>query len=305
MSKRVLADNIKWLIGSTLILFLLGCSSESSRKDRIEVDASEISSQELAKEGIQTARQIFYSLPSPLETAMILKRSGAQYNEELLNPVDNASKYTTNKSMALNLGIYSTDLSYASLFDQTQASIKYMAVSKRMAEGLGILNAIDNTIVQRLEENVNNREAIMDIISESLLNTSSILEEDDRVAISSVILVGGRIEGLYIATSLVDDVKQDDNELVDRIIDQKLSLSTVVNLLEQHKDNSDVNEVLGDIKALAAVYEKIQISFSGVEAVEQEGQTTVLRSKNVVSVNPTVFNELRNKVASIRTKYIM
>ena len=164
MSKRVLADNIKWLIGSTLILFLLGCSSESSRKDRIEVDASEISSQELAKEGIQTARQIFYSLPSPLETAMILKRSGAQYNEELLNPVDNASKYTTNKSMALNLGIYSTDLSYASLFDQTQASIKYMAVSKRMAEGLGILNAIDNTIVQRLEENVNNREAIMDII---------------------------------------------------------------------------------------------------------------------------------------------
>ncbi|MGB4534563.1 MAG: hypothetical protein WBI34_00185, partial [Tenuifilaceae bacterium] len=111
--------------------------------------------------------------------------------------------------------------------------------------------------------------------------------------------------GLYIATSLVDDVKQADNELVDRIIDQKLSLSTVVNLLEQHKDNSDVNEVLGDIKALAAVYEKIQISFSGVEAVEQEGQTTVLRSKNVVSVNPTVFNELRNKVASIRTKYIM
>lgn len=145
----------------------------------------------------------------------------------------------------------------------------------------------------------------MDIISESLLNTSSILEEDDRVAIGSVILVGGWIEGLYIATSLVDDVKQADNELVDRIIDQKLSLSTVVNLLEQHKDNSDVNEVLGDIKALAAVYEKIQISFSGVEAVEQEGQTTVLRSKNVVSVNPTVFNELRNKVASIRTKYIM
>ena len=99
--------------------------------------------------------------------------------------------------MALNLGIYSTDLSYASLFDQTQASIKYMAVSKRMAEGLGILNAIDNTIVQRLEENVNNREAIMDIISESLLNTSSILEEDDRVAIGSVFSLAGGLRFIH------------------------------------------------------------------------------------------------------------
>jgi hypothetical protein len=287
------------------MIFLLSCSSESTRKDRIEVDASDISSQDLAKEGIQTARQIFYSLPSPLETAMILKRSGAQYNEELLNPVENASKYTTNKSMALNLGIYSTDLSYASLFDQTQASIRYMAVSKRMAEGLGILNAIDNSIIQRLEENVNNREAIMDIISESLLNTSSILEEDDRVAIGSIILVGGWIEGLYIATSLVDDVKRADNELVDRIVDQKLSLATVINLLDQHKENSDVRDIMADVKTLLAIYDKIQISFSGVEALEEEGGTTVLRSKNVVSVSPAVFDELRNKVASIRSKYIM
>jgi hypothetical protein len=305
MSKRLLVGDIKGFIALFLMIFILSCSSESPRKDRIEVDASDISSQDLAKEGIQTARQIFYSLPSPLETAMILKRSGAQYNEELLNPVENASKYTTNKSMALNLGIYSTDLSYASLFDQTQASIRYMAVSKRMAEGLGILNAIDNSIIQRLEENVNNREAIMDIISESLLNTSSILEEDDRVAIGSIILVGGWIEGLYIATSLVDDVKRADNELVDRIIDQKLSLTTVINLLEQHKENSDVRDVMADVKTLLTIYDKIQISFSGVEAVEEEGETTVLRSKNVVSVSPAVFDELRNKVASIRSKYIM
>jgi hypothetical protein len=305
MSKRLLAGDIKGLIALILMIFLLSCSSESTRKDRIEVDASDISTQDLAKEGIQTARQIFYSLPSPLETAMILKRSGAQYNEELLNPVENASKYTTNKSMALNLGIYSTDLSYASLFDQTQASIRYMAVSKRMAEGLGILNAIDNTIIQRLEENVNNREAIMDIISESLLNTSSILEEDDRVAIGSIILVGGWIEGLYIATSLVDDVKRADNELVDRIVDQKLSLSTVINLLDQHKEHSDVRDIMADVETLLAIYDKIQISFSGVEAVEEEGGTTVLRSKNVVSVSPAVFDELRNKVASIRSKYIM
>ncbi len=302
---RLLLLNRSKLAALALVLLLAGCKSESGQKDRINVDISDVANQNAAKVGVQTARQIFYSLPSPLETAMILKRSGATYNEEILNPVENTSRYTTNKSMALNLGIYSTDLSYASLFDQTQASIRYMAASKRMAEGLGILNAIDNTIIQRLEENVNNREVIMDIISETFLNTNSVLEENDRVAIGSIILIGGWIEGLYIATSLVSDVKSADNELVDRIIDQKLSMSTVINLLEQYKDNPDVRDVLADVEVLKAVFDKIQISVSEVQKIEQEGETTILRSKNVVTVNPEVFIELKAKVASIRAKYVM
>ena len=209
---------------------IMSCASDKGRDERVRVDADEVISDSNAVYGVQTAKQIFYSLPSPLETALILKRSGAVYNEEILNPVENISRYNTNKSMALNLGIYSTDLSYASMFDQTQASIKYMSASKKVAEGLGILNAIDNSVIQRLEENVNNREVIMDIISETFLNTNSILEENDRVAVGAIILVGGWIEGLYIATSLIEDVHKADNELVERIIDQKLSLGTVINL---------------------------------------------------------------------------
>lgn len=288
-----------------LAFLALGCASESSKEERLDVDISDVTEDEAAKVGVQTARQIFYSLPSPLETAMILKRAGAKYNEEVLNPVENLTRYNTNKSMALNLGIYSTDLSYASLFDQTQASIKYMSVSKKLAENLGILNAIDNSIIQRLEENVNNRDVIMDIISESFLNTNSILEENDRVAVGSVILVGGWIEGLYIATSLVDDVQIADNELVERIVDQKLSLSTVINLLEQHKDNPDVKDVLADVIELKNIYDEIQISASEVEVVSDESDVTTLRSKNVVSVSPAVFESLKEKVNSIRTKYTM
>lgn len=285
-------------------LFIAGCSSEGNRNDKLQVKVDETSKDSAARAGIQSAKQIFYSLPSPLETAMILKRAGAKYNEEILNPVDNVTRYNTNRSMALNLGIYSTDLSYASLFDQTQASIKYMSASKKMAEGLGILNAIDNTVIQRLEENVNNREVIMDIISETFLNTNSILEENDRVAIGSIILVGGWIEGLYIATSLVESIQNADNELVERIIDQKLSLNTVINLLSQNTDNPDVVDVLKDVNVLKAIYDEVQISGSDIEAIpDQGGQVTTLRSKNVVSVSPAVFDKLKAKVKEIRAKY--
>ncbi len=95
-----------------------------------------------AQEQLNTAKRIFYSLPSPLETAMLIKNAGAEYNEELMNPTSNSSRYITSKSKALNLGIYSTDLSYASLFDQNQATLSYIEVAKEMADGLNILDAI-------------------------------------------------------------------------------------------------------------------------------------------------------------------
>ena len=82
-------------------------------------------------------------------------------------------------------------------------------------------------------------------------------------------------------------------------------MSTVIRLLEQHNDNADVRDVLKDIKELNTIYDKIQVSVSQVEVVTDNSTTTTLRSKNVVSVNPAVFNELKDKVIEIRTKYIM
>ncbi len=221
-------------------VLLTGCGSDKQKSGsgEITLDATELDGDLL--QDINSAKQIFYSLPSPLETAMLLKSAGALYDEELLNPADNTSNYTTNKSMALNLGIYTTDLSFASLYDQTQTSIQYMNAAKQMADGLGILDAIDANTMERLEENINNRDMIMDIISETFMNSSSFLTENERPALASIVLVGGWIEGLHIATNLVGDDDIEDNKLVERIVDQKLSFNIVLALLEENKDNSDV-----------------------------------------------------------------
>lgn len=289
---------------ASVAVLAISCKCNRETDEMLQVSNEQRAADSALVSSIESVKQIFYSLPSPLETAMILKRSGATYNEELLNPIENASKYNTTKSMALNLGIYSTDLSYASLFDQTQATIKYMTVSKKMAEGLGILNAIDNSVIEKLEENINNRDVILETISETFLNTNSILEEDDRVAVGSIILVGGWIEGLYIATSLVDDIKKVDNEMVDRIVDQKLSLQTVLKLLEQSNSNADVKELYADMVELEKVYNEVKITVSDVKVV-QDGKANVatLKSKNVTTVSPEAFKKLKTKVLELRKKY--
>ncbi len=291
------------------IALITGCGSGKDKTndsdDLVTIDSLEIDEQLI--QDVKAVKEIFYSLPSPLETAMILKQAGAKYNEELLNSIDNTSRYVTNKSMALNLGIYTTDLSYASLFDQTQATINYMNASKKMAEGLGILNAIDEDVLERLEANINNREVIMDIISETIMNSSSFLEENDRQAMSTIILVGGWVEGLYIATNLVeDDVDFNNNELVNRIIDQKLTLGTVLSLLDDNSDNADVQNVMTNVNELKAIFDKIEITTSKIEPVtDEETNVTTLKSETTISMSPATYNELKEKVNVIRSNYIL
>ncbi len=257
------------------------------------------------QEQLNTAKRIFYSLPSPLETAMLIKNAGAAYNEELMNPVTNSSKYITSKSKALNLGIYSTDLSYASLFDQSQATLDYIGAAKEMADGLNILDAIDEETVNQLEEQINNRDAIIDIISETLMNSSSFLKENELEGTASVVLVGGWVEGLYIATNLVDENDLEDNKLVERIVDQKLSLDIMVNLLESSPEDQDAQAVLEDVKALKIIFDKITIDQGEVTAVEDpDTNVTTLKSESSIKITNRVFTELKTKVIEIRTSYI-
>jgi len=260
---------------------------------------------EETQEQLNTAKRIFYSLPSPLETAMLIKNAGAVYDETLLNPTNNTSLYITSRSKALNLGVYSTDLSYASLFDQTQATLDYIGAAKEMADGLNILDAISEETIQTLENNINNRELIIDIISETLMNSSSFLKENGLEATASVILVGGWIEGLYLATNLVDDSKLRGNKLVERIVDQKLSLDIMINLLEQTPDDEDAMAVLDDVKALKEIFDQITIEQGEVTAVpDPESNVTTLKSESSIRISKDVFRELKDKVAEIRSSYI-
>jgi hypothetical protein len=257
------------------------------------------------QEQLNTAKRIFYSLPSPLETAMLIKNAGAEYDEMLLNPTANTARYITSKSKAINLGIYSTDLSYASLFDQTQATLNYIEAAKEMADGLNILDAIDEETIQRLEEHINNRDVIIDIISETLMNSSSFLKENGLESTASVVLVGGWVEGLFIATNLVNENNLKGNKLVERIADQKLSLDIMISLLQESEEDDDAMEVLADVRELKSIFDKITMKQGEVTAVEDpETEITTLKSESSFEFSKSVFVELKSKVEEIRSSYI-
>ena len=289
-----------FLSGSTIAYF--GCQSENKNNVDNEVEQDMENNDEFANE-LNKTKQVFYSLPSPIETALLLKRAGAKFNEDYLNSVDNISKYTTQKSMALNLGVYSADLSFVSMFDQSQLSVKYLSATKKLADELGVLNAVDQSIFERMDSNIDNTDSLMEIISETFMNSDSFLKENDRTETAGILLVGGWIEGLYIATQIAKSTESN-SEIIDRVIDQRLSLSTLMSLLEEYPNNSDVKDILNELKEIKALYDKINVSSSKVEAVTDSSGKTIIKSASKTSYSKEDINALFDKAIALRNSIV-
>lgn len=283
---------------------LNSCKSGGGQEDSTKtVDITEVD--EATLQDVKEAKKIFNALPSPLESAMLIKSAGATFDADILNPTDATSRYSTNRAMALNLGIYTCDLSFSSLYDQTQLVIDYMNAAKEMADGLGILDAINEETINRLEENVNNRDVILDIVSETFLNTNSYLEDNEQPAIASIVLVGGWLEGLYIATQLVGEDEFDSNKLVGRIIDQKLSVDIMLRLLEDNNEHPAVGGIIEQMTEIKDVFDKFTITTTKIKPeIDKETNVTILKSTITSNMTPEIFKELTVKVAEVRSSFV-
>ena len=90
------------------------------------------------------------------------------------------------------------------IFNQNQESILYLSCTKKLADKLGLSKAFNDEVIERMEMNVDNRDSLLTIISDTYYNLDSYLKENDRDHISAMIIAAGWIEGLYLGTQIAN-----------------------------------------------------------------------------------------------------
>ncbi len=281
-------------------LIFVACGSSADDSSNGAVDTADAQSKVLDVK----AQNVFYSIPSPIETTTLLKAAGAKYNAKILNPIENASKYETVASKALNLGVYGSDLSFTSFFDQTQESMLYLRCTNKLASGLGISGAFDESTTSRIEANMQNRDSLLAIISDSYWNADAYLKDNGQPGVSALIVAGGWIEGLYIATQIAATTKNEG--IVTRIGEQKLSLENLISLLESYKAENDA------IPSLLIQFTDLMKTFDVIPANANETVTVTDTVKKVSTIsngsdfklNPVQLKQISDKCAEIRNKII-
>lgn len=286
--------------------FFYSCGSTEGTGETDESDTTGVESGGMAKKTNTKAQNIFYSIPSPIELAQLIRKAGAIYNKDLLNSIDNVSKYNSNSSKALNLGVYGADLSYTSVFDNnTQESILYLSCTRKLAESLGVGNAFDEKTVERIEANTGKKDSLFSIISDSYLSTDEMLKESQRENASGLVIAGGFVEGLYLGTQLAKTAKKSE-EIVNRIAEQKGTLDNVISLLASSEQDASVASVMEDMKALQTIFSEVKVNAASASTVKTNESTkvTTIGGKIVYSITPETMDKLTVKVAEIRNKII-
>lgn len=286
-------------------LIVSSCGDSPQVDDAItESTVSETIISEDAEGSMSQVRDIFYAVPSPMEMGAILKRSGAEYDMGLLNDVKKANDFNTSKSQALNLGIYGADLSYASIFNQNQESIIYLSCTKKLADKLGVTKAFDDNMIERMEANVENRDSLLSIVSETYYVLDSYLKENDRGHISAMVIAAGWIEGLYLASYIADDSEEPNEQLIGRVAEQKLSLMNLKSLVTAYNTENQLDDILADIALIETAFAPVTLENEQSSVTTADDGVTEIGGATTTAISPETLKEIARVVSEIRTRYV-
>lgn len=232
------------LAGATLAV---GCTGSSNNQ------VAQVTKQNIE----ENVREFVYPLPTAFETTEMLNRIEAPYIQMLCNDLSNAEGYLTEYKRALNLGVYSADMCYASTYNQQQSIMDCMDVVKKLIDALDMTTGVDPELPSKLENSENNKDELTKLITESFYDSYDYLNRNDRGPVSILIVAGSWIEAEYISTHIAEDTFQN-KEMVKIIMTQQEPLAKLMEILEQKfADNEYANSIKAGLKPLHDVYNSV------------------------------------------------
>ena len=288
------------LLAASSMMILSSCGSGTDTADDSTITVDDVKNSDEGK----SAKNVFYSIPSPVELANLVKKAGAVYDYKILNDPENHSKYSTSISQALNLGVYGTDLSMTTIFDRTQESMFYLKSARRLADKLGITGAFSDETVNRMDANRGHHDSLLGIITDSYFNTDEYLKENQRPNVSALIMAGGWIEGLYIGTQLAKTTKNN-AEIIQRIADLKGSLENLMSLLEIYKGEEGIDAILADLATIRKVYDNMAVQKNTTNVnTDDKTKVTTIGGGDIYTFSKEQLEEVTKVAAELRTRIV-
>ncbi|RLD57430.1 MAG: hypothetical protein DRJ01_13865 [Bacteroidetes bacterium] len=294
------------IIFSFFVIFACNSSNKNNNtnKEKEELFVDDVYEED---SNVNKIEKIFYNIPSPIEMAHLTQKSKVKYNSSLLNSTNNVENYSTTIDLALNLGVYGADLSYCRLYDQIQESIEYLSVIRTIIDELKIPQEKASISINKLENNVNNRDTLLQIITETYGNADLYLKENDRESTAALIILGGWIEALYISTHMLDE-NNPNHEIMCRIAEQKYSLNNLIKLLSSLHDKrikDFLSVMMPNLKNLDLEFNKIKITQGEYDILtDKKTKKTSINSNMTIDVSYKQINDIKKQATFIRNLII-
>lgn len=299
--------NFKALIGGlavpAVIFSMASCSCGSDNGQLNNNFNEEKADSELVVSG-EVVSDMIQNISSPVEMANEIKNSGVGFSKDILNEAGKEGQYETNFKKAVNLGVYAADLGYINTFSKTTVVVDYLTSIKRLADGLGVGQFLDFSTLSALAKNSTNLDSLKQLSVNSFNNIDKYLREQHRSNVSTAIVVGTWIEGIYITGQVISQTN--DKGLVDRLGEQK-NIVEILDIVVSSRTESEfknLSKMMGDLKS---IYDGVRITteLGQPETKEVDGMLVIEQNEIThVEITPEQVNSIIEQVNAIRNSII-
>ncbi len=244
-----------------------------------------------------------FSIPSPIQTAYLIKELNLEFDESLLNEDSRVTEYVSEYQQALNLGIYGTDLGYSTLYDQKGVTMSYLGAVEKLTAQLGLDGAFNANLLKRFEQNNSDQDSMVQIMSDAFREADNFLKKSNRKPTSALVLAGGWIESLYFACALQS--QKPSEKMLNRIGEQKQSLNSIIGILEAYNKGGSNDDLISDLDGLRVLFDDVILDYNySAPDTDKENHITTLHHTLDVKVSAEILELIRIKINEIRSNII-
>jgi len=286
----------------TLSLLLVACGNRNREDLSVEYDESDIGELVVSEEAMDA---VIANIASPIEVASFLNDLEIPFSTAYLSDPEGMSTHTTSFEIAYQLGVLSADLGYLNMYDKTGTAVNYLGTINRMAEALEVGQFFDFATIKRLATSGSNLDSLLFMSMNSFNRMDDYLRESQRSNLSALMVAGVWIEGLYLATQVMD--KTGNPELKDMIGEQKTILNDLLIILNNYRQDERFAALISDYNEIKEAYDRVNISYEigEPEAVEKDGMLMVVQNETTtIEMDNETLNRIIDVTRKIRNKHL-
>lgn len=293
-----------YLLLTTVILISFSCRQKTAEKFIFNPVFSTLSEDSSGSTDRETKYETYYGLLTPVEICSIFNRLGVTYDNAALNPVSNSDSYMSIAKAAVNTGIYGVDFGYLKMFGLGQDVINYMVTIRRMSNRLGIPDYLMLNPLRQIESDIADPDTVTALMGKAFSDLKDHLMRNERESIAGLILMGGWVEAMFIATQLAYDHENPDPVVIQKIAEQKYTLKSLLSFMKNYYDDPVVVYYTKKLKYLNNYFDSFDIYFKPGD-LEIDTLKKVLRSSGAdMTITLPTLDMIKDYVAKLRTEMV-
>jgi hypothetical protein len=287
-----------------LFIFTSSCKHEQKSKDTFEPVFSTYKKDSTGTVIPIQKNEIFYGILTPVEICAIFNRLGVPYNKASLNPISNREQYLSSSKASINTGIYGVDFGYLKMFGIGQELINYIVTIRDMSNKLGIPDSYLTEPIKKIQSDMSEPDTIMSLMNDAYTKMENHLRAGGRESTAGLMVMGGWVEAMFIATQLVYDPANPDPEVVQKIAEQKYTLTSLLSFMKNYYDDPVVVYYSKKLKYLKNYFDTFDIYFKKGDLEIDRSKQVFRSSGSEMTVTVETLNKIRDYVAKLRTEMV-